>query len=313
MADATVSRLGQAQQAGDVNALFLKVYAGEVLTAFRRANKTGGKFMERTITSGKSAQFPATWKNAAAYHTPGAELVGKLINHAEVVVTIDDLLVSDVFIAAIDEAKNHFDVRREYSFQSGQALAVTRDKNVLRVAGLASRGTAIHTGLSPGAALVTNAAMKTDASVLASGIFTAAQTLDERDVPEEDDRFTWVRPAQYYLLVSNKDLLNKDWGGRGSFASAEVPEVAGTMVMKTNNLPITDESADTSIAAQYRANWANTAALVTHRHAAATVSLMDLKLEMAYDIRRQGTLIVAKYAIGHGAIRPESAVELATA
>jgi hypothetical protein len=36
MANATPSRLGQANAAGDVQALFLKVFAGEVLTAFHR-------------------------------------------------------------------------------------------------------------------------------------------------------------------------------------------------------------------------------------------------------------------------------------
>jgi hypothetical protein len=44
-----------------------------------------------------------------------------------------------------------------------------------------------------------------------------------------------------------------------------------------------------------------------------TVKLMDLGVEMAYDIRRQGTLIVGKYAMGHGILRPECAVEIKTA
>ena len=42
--------------------------------------------------------------------------------------------------------------------------------------------------------------------------------------------------------------------------------------------------------------------------AAGTVKLMDLATEMEYDIRRQGTLMVAKYAMGHGVLRPEAAV-----
>ena len=36
--------------------------------------------------------------------------------------------------------------------------------------------------------------------------------------------------------------------------------------------------------------------------------LMDLAVESEYDIRRQGTLMVAKYAMGHGVLRPEAAV-----
>lgn len=55
MADATVSRLGQANEAGAVDALFLEVWSGEVLVAFNKKQTTEGRHIERTITNGKSA------------------------------------------------------------------------------------------------------------------------------------------------------------------------------------------------------------------------------------------------------------------
>lgn len=54
----------------------------------------------------------------------------------------------------------------------------------------------------------------------------------------------------------------------------------------------------------------NTVALVAHPSAVGTVKLMDLATEMEYQINRQGTLLVAKYAVGHGVLRPEAAVQL---
>jgi len=60
MSNATPSRLGQINVAGDANALFLKVFSGEVLSAFERENQMLGMTMTRSITSGKSAQFPVT-------------------------------------------------------------------------------------------------------------------------------------------------------------------------------------------------------------------------------------------------------------
>jgi len=33
---------------------------------------------------------------------------------------------------------------------------------------------------------------------------------------------------------------------------------------------------------------------------------------MEYDVRRQGTLLVAKYAMGHGILRPDAAFEIKT-
>jgi len=55
MSDATVSRLGQANGAGDEKALFLKKFAGEVLTSFHNKNVMMDKHMVRTIENGKSA------------------------------------------------------------------------------------------------------------------------------------------------------------------------------------------------------------------------------------------------------------------
>jgi hypothetical protein len=58
MSNAVVSNIGQIAGSGDTKALFLKVYGGEVITAFETANSTIDKHMVRTISTGKSAQFP---------------------------------------------------------------------------------------------------------------------------------------------------------------------------------------------------------------------------------------------------------------
>lgn len=312
MADATPSRLGQVEATGATDTLFLKLFGGEVLTAFETATVTGGRFMERSIPHGKSAQFPATWKNTAAYHTAGAEILGSAIKHDEIVVTIDELLISSTFVAEIDELKNHYDVRSIYTNECGVALATEKDKNILRCGLLASASAATFASASPAGTVTTHASMKVDATVLAAGFFSAAQTFAENDVPASQKRSGFLRPAQYFLLAANKDLLNKDWGGQGSFATAELPQVAGIELVPTNNLPITNESSSASVLDKYEGNWSKTAALIATSYATATVKLRDLAVQSQYDVRRQGTLIVAKFAMGHAALRPECAVQLAT-
>ena len=105
MANATVSFLGKANNSGDDNALFLKVFGGEVMAAFAQENQMLGMSMVRSINQGKSATFPAIGKTSAAYHTAGAEIVGQVIKHNERVITIDDLLISHSFISELDEAR----------------------------------------------------------------------------------------------------------------------------------------------------------------------------------------------------------------
>jgi len=52
MANATPSFAGQINGSGDTLALFLKIWSGEVLTAFEQATAFLGKAMERTIANG---------------------------------------------------------------------------------------------------------------------------------------------------------------------------------------------------------------------------------------------------------------------
>lgn len=309
MTDSVVSRLGQTNGAGDTLALFLKVFGGEVLTEFHNTNVFGDKHFVRSISSGKSAQFPSVGKASASYHTPGTFIDGGQIKQAEKVITIDDLLQANVSIANIDEAMNHYDLRGPYSQELGQALAEAYDLNVARVMTIAARSNDPLTERDGGTVL-TNAAMDTDKDVLRTSLFTAAQRLDEKKVPGSD-RYAFFRPAQYYIMAQDPTLIDKTLGGSGSIASGLLPTVAGFPIVKTNHLPNADDTANASLNAKYKADFSKTFGLVAHKMAAGTVKLMDVAMEGNYEPRRQSTFMVAKYAVGHDWLRPACAVELA--
>ena len=292
----------------------MKQFTGEVLTAFNEMNVFMPMHQVRTISQGKSASFNHTGKANARYHTAGTPILGdNKVKHAETIIKIDDKLISDVFIDDLEEAKNHYDVRSEYSKQLGAALSREFDKKVARVIALAARSANKIDTLDGGSRLV-NASAKTDGTILSGLLFDAAQTFDEKDV-WEGERYAVFKPAQYYLLVQNKDNLNKDWGGNGSYASATLPEVAGIQIHKSNNIPTTNVAAATGEQNNYAGNFTTTAGLVFQKAAAGTVKLMDLAMQKSgsdFEIMYQGTLMVGKYAMGHGVLRPECAIEIAT-
>jgi hypothetical protein len=314
MANITPSRIGQINAAGDALALFLKVFSGEILKAFQEVNVSLERSMVRTITSGKSAQFPATWKATAAYHTPGNELVGQAIKHNERVINIDGLLVASTFLSNIDEAMNHYDVRAPYKDELGYALSNKMDRHLLQLMVIAARTAATITGGFGGSTL-TNADYDTSPNTLVTGFFDAATALDEKDVPDNGQRSGYLLPQQYHILVQSDRAINRDWNAQesnGSYKSGKIMEISGINVVKTNHLPTTDLSAggDALQNNDYFENFVNTIGVVSHKTAVGTVKLMDLAFEQEYEIRRQGTLMVAKYACGHGILRPECAVEL---
>ena len=323
MANATVSRLGLVNNTGtDFDALFLKVFSGEVLTAFARNNIFNEQLHSvRTITSGKSAQFPVTGTATAAYHTPGTPLVGaNQIRHGERIVSIDDLLISQAFVSNLDELKNHYDIRATYADELGKALAKTYDQNVAKVIANASRASSTISGPAGGLTLTlgsgNTASANVDGDEIAAAIYDIAQAFDERDIPPTD-RFCVLPPAEYYKLAESATrTVDVDFnpGGNGSFASGRVQQVAGIPVMMSNNVPQSNVSSNPSGANNaYNGDDSKTIGLVFHKSAVGTVKLMDMTTEISgqdYGIMYQGTLLVAKYALGHGILRPECAAAI---
>lgn len=308
MTAANPSRVGQANLAGANDALFLKVFSGEVMSSFNAKTVMADKTRVRNITSGKSAQFAAIGRIGAQYHTPGAEITGSNVEHGEKVVTIDDLLISDSFIANIDEAKNHYEVRSEYSTQMGAALAQTYDRSLISLAVKTAAAGDSGAVADQGSATNTNLGSTTPTTQeIVDALYAEAAAMDALFLPAED-RFVIVSPDTYWKLVQNDKLIDRDFGQNGSYADGTVMRVAGMSIVKSANLGI-DHTANTGdypdFNAKYMTDTTGIAALVMQRTALATVKLMELASESEYDIRRQGTLMVSKMACGHGAVRPE--------
>ena len=76
--------------------------------------------------------------------------------------------------------------------------------------------------------------------------------------------------------------------------------------VKTNNVPSVDDTANADFHAKYRADFSNTVGVLTNRMVVGTVQLMDMAFESEWEIRRQGTFMVAKMAVGHDKLRPDA-------
>ena len=330
------------------NALFLKVFSGEILTAFDESNVAKDLIMTRTISSGKSAQFPVTGKAEAKYHVPGNDLLGtgdylSQIAHNEKVINIDDMLVASTLIPRIDEVKNHFDLRSIYGKELGKALAKRLDIQILKTmfaAGLTNF--ANYTGGPTGTEILGADTMT--AGGLVEALFECARSLDEKEVPS-DGRYAILTPFQYYkLLTADNVAINKDTSSGSADASkGSIIEVAGIRLYKSPHLAgvqvaVGSQKGDDGNVAN--APFAGTAVtnddsgyngdlsgvgeiqsgstlnslgfVAGHSSAVGCVKLLDLATESEYLIERQSTLFVAKYAMGLGVLRPESAVVVNT-
>jgi hypothetical protein len=335
--DFSPTRSGLIQGGSDNDALFLKVFSGEILTSFSETNVMKELHMLRTISSGKSAQFPVSGIATAKYHSVGENIVeastGYLSNIGmnEKIITIDDVLVSSTFIANIDELKKHYDVRSIYAAELGKALAKRFDIATMKTLYAASQDSANLTN-TPAGTSITGATTNTAAGII-DALYAVAETLDKNDAPDEG-RFAILAPATYYkLLTSDNVAINKDTGSGGNVNAGTVASVAGIRLVKSNHLVDIAELGDDSAVATGDGSSNNTVfsggsgyngdfsplttgsgptleygMLCGTKEAIGTVKLLDLATESEYQIERQGTLFVAKYAMGHGVLRPECAV-----
>lgn len=335
MADIKGQEIGKNQGKGETGtdklALFLKVFGGEVLTAFTRTSVTTSRHMVRSISNGKSAQFPVMGRTAAAYLSPGKNLddIRKDIPHSEKVITIDGLLTADVLIFDIEDAMNHYDVRAEYTRQLGESLAMAADGAVLaEIAKLCNIQTAKNeniTGL--GSPVILELAEKkadvTDPVELGKKVIAqlaqARAGLTKNYVPASD-RFFFTSPEVYSAILSALMPNSANYAALIDPESGNIRNVMGFEVIETPHLTIggATEKRDgtgTTKPHEFPATATDSAKVAKdtvigvfmHRSAVGTVKLRDLALERARRANFQADQIIAKYAMGHGGLRPEAA------
>jgi len=313
MSNSVPSRLGQVNATGTAyDALFLKIFSGEVLASFGRENKMLGMTSVRTIGNGKSATFPVTGTIASSYHVAGTEILGTAVKHNEKIINIDDMLLSHAFIAEIDDLKNFYDARSIYSKEMGRALSNKVDQHLTQLMVLASQAAANVTG-GVGGYQITDADAKTNATSLIASVFDANQRLDENDVPTTD-RYCVVTPDVYYQLCNVDKLVSRDFSkNNGDFGTGTVVSIAGVPVIKSNTAKLAyddNSSAITGTNNTYNVDAQHIAATVFHKSAIGTVKLKDMVMENTYDPRRLGNLLTSRLALGHGILRPEAAVSI---
>ncbi|UMO76110.1 major capsid protein [Pseudomonas phage P413] len=319
---------GKGASAADSLALFLKVFGGEVLTAFARRSVTMDKHMVRTIQNGKSASFPVMGRTRGYYLAPGENLDDKRkdIKHSEKVITIDGLLTSDVLIYDIEDAMNHYDVRAEYSAQLGEALAIAADGAVLaemaklcnlpaasneNIAGL---GTAIVLNIGAAADLVD---VEARGKAILKGLTLARARLTKNYVPSADRRY-FTSPEDYSAILSALMPNASNWAALTDPETGNIRNVMGFEVIEVPHLTVGGAGTDADGANQKHIFPAtatgddkvavnNVVGLFNHRSAVGTVKLKDMALERARRPEFQADQIIGKYAMGHGGLRPEAA------
>lgn len=317
-----ISNPGQKLSADARDALFMKVFSGEVLTAFARNTVMMSRHQVRTIDHGKSASFAVMGRTRAKYLAPGSSLDDqrKKFEHTEKVISIDGLLTADCLITDIDDAMNHYDVRVEYSRQLGEALAQSADCAVINeLANLAAKddtvkenipdnGTGADKVQGTGKAFEFATGLELSQSAdygnkIIEGLLAARAAFTKNYVPM-GDRYCLLTPEGYSALI--KALMPDSANYQALFDpnSGKLQTICGFEVIEVPHL--INDGVDGKHTLNKKYTTAKLQGIVFHRSAVGTVKLKDLAMERARRAEYQADQIIAKYAMGHGGLRPEA-------
>ena len=317
------------------NALFLRVFSGEVLTSFKRMCIFSDMVQKRSISSGRSAQFPVTGRFTADFQTPGAFVGGQGdLAQNEVVIKIDEYLTAAADIFDLDEAKAAYDIRSIYSTELGEALARAYDKRLARLLAIGARTSTgdltadLPAGLSPddpyrtGSVIDINKASPTADDLVAS-VFAAAQALDEKDISKEN-RCLVCTPESYYTLIQSSRAVNFDFnqqGANGSYKEGQISKMAGFSIYSSNNIAQGSVTAGSGEAGyvfngsdvKSTVDMTATKMLAFQRNGVGVVTLKDIQVSSTggdYSVMYNSNKIKAQYAAGFGVLRPECCCEI---
>ena len=310
---------GQAASDADKLALALKVFSGETLTAFQRTSVTTGRVMERTIASGKSAQFPVFGRTKAHYLKSGQNLddLRENIKQNERVIKLDGLLTADTLIFDLDEFIAHYDFRSPYAAELGNALAISHDASVLaELAKEALNTTENVVGNGKGGVLTT----KLDAGVVGINkqtglaiyqtLLQAKAAMSKNYVPATE-RYAYIDPEYHSALASAVEFLNRDYGASGTILEGNVIRLAGFDILECPHIVRGGDDNANVIQGEghvFPVTYADKhPIIICHKTAAGVLRLKNLSMETGRRIEYQADQMIAKMAVGMGGLRPEAA------
>ena len=255
---------------GNVNPLYIEQYGGEVETRILKES-----FM-RQFFKFKSVRGTDTITNDRMGHT-ALQKVSRGVRPTDSSPTFDNISVKvDTIVLArtnqflLDDFLAHLDVRKEVGMEHGRTIGKFFDEAFIVqgikaaqitnqdptgtklggwLGGVGGYAEIIRTapegfqGATP--IMLATAGDEADSDKLVRAIQDMCQAIAEKDV-ELSDGVVLVRPAEYYTLLRNDKLLDRDFSGmNGDYAKGQVLQANGVRIQVTNRFPAAADAGQT--------------------------------------------------------------------
>ena len=312
------------------------MFFGELIGIYTRGKQISNRLRTQTIDSGLSWQTPAYGLiETGGYHVAGEDVLitsGYLqqIPFADKTFFIDLPWVLNLLTPSFDRLQTHYSTTEIEMRQVAERQARQTDLKACRMLANSAEVAANVTGGSvtsgsetPAGLTITNAAMLTSATVILDSLRQAAQRFDENDVPE-GKRYFACHPAQKHLLISDRQLLDRDVqrvpGSNGDYPSATIYMAHGFEIISSTAIKAMRTAGDytnvtgdnnTYTATSTGTHAANAGICFTDESAIRLVR-KDLEVNSWYQESRFAHVVTSRVIDGYSTYRPETVVALRT-
>lgn len=252
---------------GEVNPLYIEQYGGEVEHRFLKDSFMRQFFKFKSVRGTDTITNDRVGSTALQKVSRGVRPTDHAPTFDNISVKVDTVVLARTTQFLLDDFLSHIDVRKEVGIEHGKTIGKFFDESFIVQAIKASQitnkdpaGVALGgwTGAyNPSSVTLPTAIERTapvdfkggtivvlgatgdedDPELLELAIQDLCQRIEEKDV-DISEAVLLMRPAQYYTLLKNNKLLDKDFSAaNGDYAKGKVMMANGVRVQVTNRFP----------------------------------------------------------------------------
>jgi len=242
----TITRPGQEGATGAVDKLHIEEYTGVVEHTIARKSAVEGFVTARSVRGTSVITNFAVGESTLQKLVPGNTPDGTPSKFGKNSLHVDTVILARNIFPLLETWQTSYDARSEVGMEHGKKIAKFRDQayfiQALKTAALtAARHTGVDgAGHSGGSQVVmAGSSDNLDPAKLYSYIADLFVKMEQKDVdPRTDDIMVVVKPAEFYSLLQNEQLINTQYKtSNGTSIEAHLLKSYGVPVISSNNFP----------------------------------------------------------------------------
>lgn len=241
----TITRPGQENATGDINALAIEEYTGIVEATIARKSQLEGMIPKRTVKGTDTITNFGVGESTLQAIVPGTTPDGTVNKFGKKSLTIDTVILARSIFPLLETFQTSYDARKEVGTEHGKKIAKFSDQAFFIQAIKAAQLGATPYGFTSGgwsggsAVTMTGSSDHLDPAKLYSYVNDLFTKMEQNDVdPRVDDVMLALQPREFNTLLQNDQLIDSTYlTSDGVSIKAHILKAYGCPVINSNNFP----------------------------------------------------------------------------